>query len=1000
MKKLLTILLLFVSYNLFAQAPDYSHSLNITWTVDPGCYYRAGGTPARGRAIISGGTVCADNGQHLRGTFMRVLPNDPAYWANHALADQTYLDMTTKRGYNCVRAFCYYGTQPPLDTNTVRTVLRNLVDKCAQWGVYVLINLQTFYIGSDSTFVNKWWDAVAPAFKDDANVIMCAIDEPTTDWTGNGNYGSWADWRTWEVDYQESLYHRIRARAPNSMIIMWENMLVEAELSTRLPLPVIQEGSQINYSNAAVGFHAYPYLSPGNTYNGHPTLYYYQQLMNAGYPIFMTSWTANEGSPPGGLHNFRPTADSMEAYGISWIELDGFPGYTPYVSILSPYPSEAPPATSDVYHVRQSGGSDANDGTTYATAWATIGKANSILVPGDSVYIYSGTYTESINPANSSSSGNIIYYGVPGQTVKITTASTPGIVLDGDSRVFIENIWIANCWQAGNFYNSSNIYLNNVTLDSLTGEISNYSMFKINTCHDIKINKSVFDRKQGYQNDPLVTPYHLGDGLQIWASYNIEIDSSTFRGNPHYGIASYGGCHDIIVKNSLFTHNHGGAGIGFSSDQITYDNCTFEYQMTKERAGTLLQMNLDTVRVRFCTFTKDTVTVFRLTSPDIDVSPLVSFYVEESGMTTSYVRFYNNTIVNYDNAQGNSIGITDESTRQTTNFRFQNNIFVDPRRANTTIANKRVLNEMIRMSSNRYTLSQMNSTWNVLFSNNYFYRVYSATGDSLVWYRDSNNDWSFINRAGMTSSLGTMFPTSNVEANPQITGTVPDVSSPVIDKSLAQTTIVGTGDNSSSMTVADPTWFFKGWSNYISTILGDSIYFGRFSRSFAIRRITAINGAVLTLDRPADWVNGDSVWVYQSKHWVGYYPDLGSTEYRAGTQEDTTIVIPPSVPILVTPATGDTAVSTFPITQWNAANGAVKYIYEISIDSTFTTSLLKDSSYSLSIPSWSSKLANDTKYFWRVRSVSAEPLYSDYSTVGYFTTISRPVRQKGLYRSQ
>jgi len=56
-------------------------------------------------------------------------------------------------------------------------------------------------------------------------------------------------------------------------------------------------------------------------------------------------------------------------------------------------------------------GSDSNPGT-FDKPWKTIGKANSMLQPGDIVYIRVGTYEETINPSRSGTEGNYITYSM------------------------------------------------------------------------------------------------------------------------------------------------------------------------------------------------------------------------------------------------------------------------------------------------------------------------------------------------------------------------------------------------------------------------------------------------------------------------------------------------------------------------------------------------------------------------------------------------------------
>ena len=85
------------------------------------------------------------------------------------------------------------------------------------------------------------------------------------------------------------------------------------------------------------------------------------------------------------------------------------------------------------------GGNDANDGVSIGTAWRTIGKANSALVAGDTVYIMEGTYNEKIEPANAGSAGNeIAYIGYPGDRVSIRRTSVPS----DDAQVYLGRPYI------------------------------------------------------------------------------------------------------------------------------------------------------------------------------------------------------------------------------------------------------------------------------------------------------------------------------------------------------------------------------------------------------------------------------------------------------------------------------------------------------------------------------------------------------------------------------
>ena len=74
-------------------------------------------------------------------------------------------------------------------------------------------------------------------------------------------------------------------------------------------------------------------------------------------------------------------------------------------------------------------GNDSNDGLAPDFAFATIGKAASVMNPGDKVYVGAGTYNESVVPANSGVSGAMISYIA--DTGGDATGDSGAVILDG-----------------------------------------------------------------------------------------------------------------------------------------------------------------------------------------------------------------------------------------------------------------------------------------------------------------------------------------------------------------------------------------------------------------------------------------------------------------------------------------------------------------------------------------------------------------------------------------
>lgn len=85
------------------------------------------------------------------------------------------------------------------------------------------------------------------------------------------------------------------------------------------------------------------------------------------------------------------------------------------------YTSVAPPSSGAKYYVGGTGASDGNTGLSPSVPFATIGKAASLVVPGDTVDIMTGVYRETIvMPVSGSSPLPIIFRAAAGQTPVIS----------------------------------------------------------------------------------------------------------------------------------------------------------------------------------------------------------------------------------------------------------------------------------------------------------------------------------------------------------------------------------------------------------------------------------------------------------------------------------------------------------------------------------------------------------------------------------------------------
>ena len=224
------------------------------------------------------------------------------------------------------------------------------------------------------------------------------------------------------------------------------------------------------------------------------------------------------------------------------------------------------------YYIDGSNGNDSNPGTL-ALQWKTIGKANSRLKAGDTVYIRAGTYSsdssEQINPANSGTSGNYItYQNYNDEVVTITGGSLHHADLSNKSYIKIDGIrfyvaerrWIL-------MENSHYNIIQNCEFDEshAWGGIymfapCNYNKFVNNTFIDAPIN--------AVQNGTYPVDFIMSRG----ARYNV-FEANTFGKCSHVALEFQGDFNDYnVIRNNVFRNEyHTGLNLFNGADYILVD---------------------------------------------------------------------------------------------------------------------------------------------------------------------------------------------------------------------------------------------------------------------------------------------------------------------------------------------------------------------------------------------------------------------------------------------
>ena len=126
--------------------------------------------------------------------------------------------------------------------------------------------------------------------------------------------------------------------------------------------------------------------------------------------------------------------------------------------------------------------------------------------------------------------------------------------------------------------------------------------------------------------------------------------------------------------------------------------------------------------------------------------------------------------------------------------------------------------------------------------------------------------------------------------------------------------------------------------------------------------------------------------LYNTKYyWRVSARNIGGSSSFSEVWNFTTMMQPPEIPLLFSPASALTNQPTKTLLCWNSSPGSTVYHIQLALDSPFGTTVFEDSSHadtSVTI----SNLKNETKYYWRVRGRNNSG-FSAFSTIWNFTTM-------------
>jgi hypothetical protein len=479
------------------------------------------------------------------------------------------------------------------------------------------------------------------------------------------------------------------------------------------------------------------------------------------------------------------------------------------------------------YYIDTSKGNNNNDGGSISSPWETIGKANSVLQPGDTVYIRKGTYKETMRPLRSGKEGNYITYARYNDEEVTITGVSHGANLVDRGYITIDGIRIINV--SGNWVNMEPNGHHNIIKNCYMEEAGDYK--GINMVDNANYNKILNNTLIGYcgPSDNIAIrggSYNLIEGNNI--SYGTHNSLAVYHRPTKYDQTKY----NIVRNNFIRNKWHGAMDIEGSEYNLIENNTVVDSgeDYKNNSCGTERDRSMSRNQHRAIK------------------------------LNTRYSIVRGNTLIN--NGYGFSLTSYDSSDERGDSR--DNRIY-----HNSLYKNYRGL----KASNYGYP-----ATYNII-KNNIFYEQRGTELD--IGSSDGENNY-FINNNILGGEIrkgsGNIF-TDNLALNPKFVKEVPDPDasgsdlhlqphSPMIDEGafLTKTTSSGSG---ATIQVENATYFMDGWG----IIAGDVIQLEGQTKIARIKNVNYDNNTI-TIDQSISWNQGQGV----SLAYNGSAPDIGAHE--------------------------------------------------------------------------------------------------------------------------
>ncbi len=624
-----------------------------------------------------------------------------------------------------------------------------------------------------------------------------------------------------------------------------------------------------------------------------------------------------------------------------------------------------------IYHVSSSG-SDNNNGTSLNSAWRTLARANNAVVAGDLVLVHEGQYSDGIQPRNGGQAGNpITYQAAPTEHVVLKTAD--GVRLGPNhSYVTVDGFEVQAQTHVAILSGSSHITIRNCRLYGGRGD---YSALLLDGASYCVIQRNQLDRGDTGADDL------GGDGIKLaGASHHNLIEGNTSIHCGHVAFASSLGNQTVyqsynVWRNNTAYNNHTNFSLQDGVQRSVFENNTGYYPGLVWTGGNgwCLQFTGTNCIIRFNTLYDDTGTVYtdRRWPGIVGAS---SGSVNGAMPSVLYNKIYNNTVYGENDQrewskEGWRIDNYAQDLTQNHNV-FTNNIIA---RAPWVQIDDIDAVQPLESMANRYA-------GNLLCG--------PPGQPALVRYEynGGNTIWN-LEQAKRLKPL--QWASSNKEGDPVFVNTVGQgpakdfrlrEGSPAIDAGVHLTTATGSGNTSTTLTVADAGSFIDGWG--IPGVEGDSIKI-EGEAPVGITRVD-YEANVLTLNSPRSWSQSARVFYFRSDRFQGNAPDIGAHELVGVAPPPPPPPSRPSPPSLFSPEDGATEVSPNVTLRWNPVGSANAYRLQVSRDANFA---VRDIDVSTPDPFRTmSSLTPATTYYWRVNATNSAGT-SDWSRPWTLTTL-------------